>query len=197
MTLQLFIFSSFCSFLFSLSVMSNSLRPQGLQHASFPIYHQLPELAKMHVHGWCHPTISAFVIPFSSYIQSFPGSRYFLMSHFFTSIGLNIGAQLQYLFSSLVRWTTQNDFQMLTNPAFLGVGIQNSIDHGVSYFVYIDGLSASFWTHSTATFSSAQFTPASLFNLSSILSTVFVNWHDSFHIYKINLGLFYDFQVSI
>ena len=35
---------------FSCSVMSNSLRPHGLQHASFPVCHQLPKLAQTQVH---------------------------------------------------------------------------------------------------------------------------------------------------
>ena len=34
---------------------------------------------------WCHPTISSFVIPFSSCLQSFPASRSFQMSQLFTS----------------------------------------------------------------------------------------------------------------
>ena len=40
---------------------------------------------------WCHPTISSSVIPFSSYLQSFPASGSFPMSHFFASGGQNIG----------------------------------------------------------------------------------------------------------
>ena len=40
---------------------------------------------------WCHPTISSFVIPFSSCLQSFPASRSFQMSQFFASGGLSIG----------------------------------------------------------------------------------------------------------
>ena len=35
---------------FSHSVVSNSLRPHGLQHARLPCPHQLPELAQTHVH---------------------------------------------------------------------------------------------------------------------------------------------------
>ena len=35
---------------FSHSAVSNSFRPQGLQHTSFPVCHQLPELAQTHVH---------------------------------------------------------------------------------------------------------------------------------------------------
>ena len=41
---------------------------------------------------WCHPTISSSVIPFSSCLQSFPASRSFQMSQFFTSDGQSIGA---------------------------------------------------------------------------------------------------------
>ena len=36
---------------------------------------------------WCQPTISSSVIPFSSCLQSFPKSGFFLMTHLFTSGG--------------------------------------------------------------------------------------------------------------
>ena len=39
---------------------------------------------------WCHLTISSSVVPFSSCPQSFPASRSFPMSQFFTSGGQNI-----------------------------------------------------------------------------------------------------------
>ena len=39
---------------------------------------------------WCHPNISASVIPFSSHLQSFPASGSFPMSQFFTSGGQSI-----------------------------------------------------------------------------------------------------------
>ena len=41
---------------------------------------------------WCHPTISSFLFPFSSYLQCFPASGSFLMSQFFASGGQSIGA---------------------------------------------------------------------------------------------------------
>ena len=41
---------------FSRSVVSSSLRPHGLQHSGFPVHHQLPELAQIHVH-WVGDTI--------------------------------------------------------------------------------------------------------------------------------------------
>ena len=40
---------------------------------------------------WCHPTISSSVIPFSSYLQSFPASGSFQMSQLFASDGQSIG----------------------------------------------------------------------------------------------------------
>ena len=40
---------------------------------------------------WCHPTISYSVIPISSCLQSFPASRSFPKSQFFTSGGQSIG----------------------------------------------------------------------------------------------------------
>ena len=47
---------------------------------------------------WCHSTISSSVIPFSSHLQSFPASRSFQMSQFFTpgsqSIGVSASASV-------------------------------------------------------------------------------------------------------
>ena len=40
----------FNSVQFSRSVVSHSLQPHGLKHASFPVLHQLPEVAQIHVH---------------------------------------------------------------------------------------------------------------------------------------------------
>ena len=41
---------------------------------------------------WCHPSISSSVLPFSSYTQSFPGSRSFPMSTLFALGGQSIVA---------------------------------------------------------------------------------------------------------
>ena len=41
---------------------------------------------------WCHPTISSFVIPFSSCLWSFPASESLPVSQLFTSGGQSIGA---------------------------------------------------------------------------------------------------------
>ena len=46
---QLILVSPF-SVQFSRSVVSDSLQPHGLQHASFPVCHHLPEFTQVHVH---------------------------------------------------------------------------------------------------------------------------------------------------
>ena len=79
---------------FSRSVMSNSLRPHELQHTRPPC---LSPTARVYLtphplSGWCHPTISSSVIPFSSCPQSFPASGSLQMSQFFTSGGQSTGA---------------------------------------------------------------------------------------------------------
>ena len=74
--------------------------PMDWSTPGFPVHHQLPELTQTHVHPswWCHPTISSSVIPFSSRHQSFPESRSFPISQFFTSgrqcIGVSASASV-------------------------------------------------------------------------------------------------------
>ena len=79
---------------FSRSVMSNSLpTPQGLQHPRPPCPSPAPGLYSNSrpLSQWCHPTISSFVIPFSSHLQSFPASGSFQMSQLFSSGGQSFG----------------------------------------------------------------------------------------------------------
>ena len=78
---------------FSLSVMSHSLRPSGLQHTRLPCPPLSPRACSNSCPScqWCHPTISSSVIPFSSHLQSFPASGSFPISQFFTSGGQSIG----------------------------------------------------------------------------------------------------------
>ena len=58
----------------SCSVMSDSLQPHGLQHARLPCPSPIPGAysSSCPLHWWCHPTVSSFVIPFSSHLQSLP-----------------------------------------------------------------------------------------------------------------------------
>ena len=78
---------------FSCSVVSDSLRPHGLQHARPSCPSPTPRVYSnsCSLSWWCYPTISSSIVPFSSCLQSFPASRSFQMSQFFTSGGQNIG----------------------------------------------------------------------------------------------------------
>ena len=78
---------------FSHSVMSDSLRPHGLQHTRLPWPSTTPGVHSNScpLSQWCHPTISSSVIPFSSCLQSFPASGSFPMSQLFASDGQSFG----------------------------------------------------------------------------------------------------------
>ena len=83
--LELIIVYDINSVQFSLSVMSDSLRPHELQHGRPPypspthgVYSNSCPLS-----WWCHPAISSSVIPFSSCPQSLPASESFPMSQHF------------------------------------------------------------------------------------------------------------------
>ena len=79
---------------FSRSVVSDSLWPHDLQHARPPdcpsptpgVYSNSCPSRR-----WCHPTILSSVIPFSSHLQSFPASGFFLLIWFCASGGQSIG----------------------------------------------------------------------------------------------------------
>ena len=104
--------------------MSDSLWPQGLQHARPPCPSTTPG-----VHPnpcpqswWCHPTISSSVVPFSSCPQSFPASGSFPVSQFFTSgdqsIGASASASSEYpgLISFRIDWLDlQGTFKVFSN----------------------------------------------------------------------------------
>ena len=78
---------------FSRSVMSDSLRPHGLQHTRLPCPSPTPGAYSNSCPWcwWCHPTISSSVVPFSSSLQSFPASGSFPLSRFFASGDQSIG----------------------------------------------------------------------------------------------------------
>ena len=78
---------------FSLSVMSNSLQPHGLQHTRLPCPSPTPRAFSnsCSLTWWCHPTISSSLVPFSSCLQSFPAPGSFPMSRFIASGGQSIG----------------------------------------------------------------------------------------------------------
>ena len=78
---------------FSCSVVSNSLQPRRLKHARLPCPSPTPGACSNScpLSRWCHPTISSFVVPFSSFLQSFPASGSFPTSQLFASGGQSIG----------------------------------------------------------------------------------------------------------
>ena len=82
-----------CSVQFSLSVMSDSLRPHRLQHVGPPYPLPTPGVYSNScpLSQWCHPTTSSSVVPFCSSLQSFPASGSFSMSQLFASGGQSIG----------------------------------------------------------------------------------------------------------
>ena len=89
------------------SVMSDSLRPHGLQHDRPPCPSPTPRVCpnSCPLSQWCHSTISFSVILFSSHLQSFPASGSFQMSQFFTSGGQSIGISAT---SSVLPMNTQD-----------------------------------------------------------------------------------------
>ena len=85
--------------------------PQGPQHARPPC--PSPTLGvytnSCPSSQWCHPTISSSVIPFSSYLQSFPASGSFQMSQLFASGGQSIGVSTS---TSVLPMNTQDWFPL-------------------------------------------------------------------------------------
>ena len=86
-------FFKFSSVQFSHSVVSDSLRLHELQHSRPPCPSPTPG-----VHSdsrpssqWCHPAISAPLVPFSSCSQSLPASESFPMSQLFAWGGQSFG----------------------------------------------------------------------------------------------------------
>ena len=79
------------------SVVSDCLRPHGLQHTRPPCPSPTFRACSTScpLSQWYHPTISSTisssVVPFSSSLQFFPASGSFPMSQFFASGGQNIG----------------------------------------------------------------------------------------------------------
>ena len=79
--------------LFSGNVMSDFLWPHGLQHTTFPCPSLFPGVCSntCPLSWWCYPTITSFVTPFSSQLQSFPASRSFPKNQLFPLGGQSIG----------------------------------------------------------------------------------------------------------
>ena len=96
---------------FRRSVMSDSLRPHGLQHARPPCPSPTPRAYSNScpLSWWCHPTISSSVIPFSPCLQYFPASGSFQMSQFFSADGQSIGVSVS---ASVLPMNSQDWFSL-------------------------------------------------------------------------------------
>ena len=80
-------------FLFSCSVVSDSLQPMDWSTSGFPVPYHLPACSNScPLSRWCHPTISSSVVPFSSSPPIFPSIRVFPISQLFTWDGHSTGA---------------------------------------------------------------------------------------------------------
>ena len=91
---------------FSCSVVSNSLRPHGLQHTRPPCPSPTTRLHPnpCPLSRWCHPPISS-CRSLSSCLQSFPASGSFQMSQLFASGGQSIGVSA---LTSVLAMSTQD-----------------------------------------------------------------------------------------
>ena len=93
---------------FSRSVVSDSLWPHGLPHTKLPCPSPTPGACSNSgpLSLWCHPTISSYIIPFSSCLQSCPALGSFPVSEFFASGGQRTGASAS---ASVLQWTFRTD----------------------------------------------------------------------------------------
>ena len=91
---------------FSCSVVSDSLRPPGLQHTTVPCPSSSPGVCSNScpLSQWSHPTISSSLTYFSSCPQSFSASGTFPVSQLFTSGGQSIGASASVLPMNIQDW---------------------------------------------------------------------------------------------
>ena len=130
-----------CCSLFNCSVMSESLQPLELQHTRLPCPSLSPRVCSnaCPLGRWCHPTISSFVIPFSSYQQSFPALGSFPTSQFFASGGQSIGASAS---ASVLPMNIQDSF-------LLGlIGLISLLSKGLWRVLQHHSLKASILWHS-------------------------------------------------
>ena len=115
------------------SVVSDSLRPRGLQHARLPCPSPSPGACSNScpLNQWCHPSISSSVVPFSSRLGSFPATGSFLMSWLSSSGGQSIGVSVS---ASVLLMNIQDWFPLgLTGSnslLFKGLSRVFSITHG-------------------------------------------------------------------
>ena len=93
---------------FSHSVISDSLWPHESQHVRPPCPSPTPGVYSNSYSSsqWCHPAISSSVIPFSSFPQSLPASRFFQWVNSLHEVARVLELQPQH---HLFQWTPRTD----------------------------------------------------------------------------------------
>ena len=108
----------------SVAVVSDSLRPHGLQHTRLPCPSPSPGLHSnsYSLSQWCHPTISSSVVPFSFCFQSFPALGSFPMSRLFPSNSQSTGtsASASVLPMNIPGWFPLGLIDLISVPAVQG-----------------------------------------------------------------------------
>ena len=91
---------------FSRSIVSDSLRPHGLQHARLPCPSPTPGAYSNSCPSsqWCHPTISSSINPFSSCLQSFLASGSFPMFFISGNQSIEVSASASVLPMNIQDW---------------------------------------------------------------------------------------------
>ena len=91
---------------FSCSIVSDSLRPNGLQYARFPCPSPAPGVCSdsCPLSWWCSLAISASATPFSFCLQSFPASGSFPMRRLLASGSQRIEASASVLPMNIQDW---------------------------------------------------------------------------------------------
>ena len=134
--------------LLSHSLMSDSLRPHGLQHSRLPSPSPSPGVCSnsCSLSQWCHPTISSSVIPFSC-PQSFPASGSFPMSQFLESDAQSIGVSAS---ASVLSMNIQDWFPLgLTGLIFLlSKGFSRVLSNTTVQKHQLFGAQTSIWSNS-------------------------------------------------
>ena len=125
--------------------MSSSLRSHGPQHARPTRPSSTPGVYpnSCPLRWWCHPTTSSSVIPFSSCLQSFPGSGSFQVSQLFASGGQRIGVSAS---TSVLPMNTQ-DWSPLGWTGW--ISLQSK---GLALHSYYPEILNTFWTRGPSAF---------------------------------------------
>ena len=133
---------------FNFSVGSDSLQPYWLHHARLPcpspthgVYSDSCASSR-----WCHPTISSFVVPFSSCLQSFLASESSPMSQFFASGGQSgVSASASVLPMNIQDWFTFGWTGWISSQS---KGLSRVFSNATVQKPQLFGTQLSFWSNS-------------------------------------------------